>query len=179
MATENTLTCYLPRPEEHSSCNFHSSFFWLTFLLIWVIRVIWQFSFNTSLQSTQNSLAIHIYIYMYIVLPSPLFPPMTLSSSSLNPRRPSPQYLPTFPQSFPSNRNEKVVEVYIISRDHRTLVAKPMGTDRRLCRHNYKHNRLSILVRINAGIIGTFSHLNGNNRLVWKVSFSTVVQYTV
>jgi len=35
----------------------------------------------------------------------------------------------------------------------------------RLCQHNFKHNRLSIFGEIYAGIIGTFSHLNGNNRL--------------
>ena len=47
----------------------------------------------------------------------------------------------------------------------------------RLWQHNFKHNRLDFGENY-AGIIGTFSHLNGNNRLDCTCTQLYSVQYS-
>jgi len=55
-AIKDPFVCHcLPRPEVHSTCNFHS-FLWLPLLLIWIIGVIQQSGFYTFPYPCKNSL---------------------------------------------------------------------------------------------------------------------------
>ena len=98
MASKDILTHYLPWPEVHSTCNFHS---FLGFHFCWS---------GSSGSSAFYTCPYPCKIHYSHTTSSPLLSPptcLTLTSSSLHPRRPSPQYLPTFPslpQSFPSQQ---------------------------------------------------------------------------
>ena len=117
MATKDTLTCYLPRSEVHSTCNFYY-FLWLQFADLgnWGHPTVWLYTCPYPCKIHCSHTSSHVC--------------PTLTSSSPHPRRASPHHLPTFfsvPQSFPSNSNEKVVSALYFW-DHHTLtqiVAKP------------------------------------------------------